>query len=161
MSSGILYRRAGGCYNPAGCKDSRHAATPPSHRQTNFRACRKSLPRRLQATPVTQLVHTAVTQLNTLSGCGLHGRVEQPAAQWADAAPLIAQPYHAAPEPAYRDRWSFVKVLADLQRPDSLSHLETSASARGEGPGSRAPIIRGDDDSHHGRRRYSTTTLSS
>jgi len=117
---------------------------PPKPSPDDVQGAPKVTPTPVQATPVAQQVHTAVTQLNTVSGWAAYTvALNDLRHNAAEAAPLIAQLYHAAPEPAYLDRWSLVKVLADLQQPDSLRHLQTIASAplpAAKGPGAERQL---------------------
>ena len=91
------------------------------------------------ATGLAQSVLQAVTHLNTVSGDNRYAASLNSLKQnAAEAAPLIAQLYRAAPETAYVDRWSLVKVLSDLHQPQSLPHLDAIANiplpaAQGEG----------------------------
>lgn len=98
----------------------------------------------VQATAVAQQVHTAVTQLNTVSGWAAYTvALNNLRHNAAEAAPLIAQLYHAAPEVGYLDRWSLVKVLADLQRPDSLNQLAAIVATplpKAQGPGAERQL---------------------
>jgi hypothetical protein len=93
----------------------------------------------LPATELAQHVRAAVTHLNTLSGDTRYAASLNSLKQnAAEAAPVIAQLYRATPETAYVERWSLVKVLADLHHPQSLSHLDAIANtplpaAQGEG----------------------------
>lgn len=97
------------------------------------------LPVAAPATELAQEVQKAVTHLNTVSGDTRYAAALNSLRQnAAEAAPLIAQLYRAAPETAYVDRWSLVKVLSDLHQSQSLPHLDAIANtplpaAQGEG----------------------------
>jgi hypothetical protein len=68
--------------------------------------------------------------MNTVSGSsGYAAALNSLRQNVTEAAPLIAKLYLAAPAPAYIDRWSLVKVLADLHHPSALSHLDAIVSA--------------------------------
>jgi hypothetical protein len=80
--------------------------------------------------PIEQRVTTALQHLHTANGAaGYAAELTGLRTDAAQAAPAIENLYRAAPAAAYVERWSLVKVMADLRHPTALGHLDTIASS--------------------------------
>lgn len=84
----------------------------------------------VQRSAIEQRVMTALRQLHTAHGAaGYAAELTGLRRDVAQSAPAIGSLYRAAPESQYVERWSLVKVMADLRHPTVLGHLDAIASS--------------------------------
>lgn len=114
---------------------------PPTPSDVVQAAVVASPPAKATLTPVDQNVHQAVKQLHSLNSDKYAASLVTLRQSAADAAPAIKHTYAALPAESYVERWSLVKVLADMNHPATLKPLENIATAP-------LPAAQGGDATH-------------